>query len=137
MIERQRLRQMHKSIHLFDNVLGLATEQFFYASMKKELLRVVRTKKISTLLVCSAGTNLTEKLAYRINIVLASCIRNLLRHSDSATFLKDKGYFLMLLPLTDVEQSKIVQNKIQDAVNSLEIERAKGKKWKLFLKRLR
>ncbi|MHC4870841.1 MAG: hypothetical protein ACYTFY_03255 [Planctomycetota bacterium] len=127
-IERQRLRQMYKNTYLFESGLGLASEQFFYTSLKKELSRVIRTKELSTILICGTGFNLTEKLGYRLNIVLAACIRNLLRYSDSAAFIQDKGCFVMLLPLTDTEQSKIVQKKIQGAVDSLSVSSGKDKK---------
>ncbi len=120
-LERHALSTRAYGQHIFDEDVGLASEMFFRTNLFKDVAASRRRGGTSNLMALTPSGDLRPAVRRRLHVVLASCLRNMLRHSDTATCFRDTGVFVAHLPDTNLEQAAIVETKIRAAIDTFDI----------------
>ncbi len=96
-----------ESLHLFKN------------QVKRQLLTLSRNQSTSVMMFVAVEEVMTKDI--RVLGVIASCLRSVLRVSDTISFGQEGNYFVLFLPQTPGEGAQIVADKINVALDTLQL----------------
>lgn len=121
-LEREELRITAGGQHVYDDDMGLTSELFFRAVVAKDLFAMKRSGQKASILVCYPEGSLPPRIKRRVRILIAACLRHLVRSSDTTAYLRREDLFVLHLPNTDLFQAKFVRGKLEKRLDTFEIQ---------------